>query len=72
MPKPRYLMDVARIQDISKEIDTVYYLLMSVLVTSGLLMIISRNLGRCLGVLGASIEIWSDYNRYNRSLKRNP
>jgi len=65
-------MDVARIQDISKEIDTVYYLLMSVLVTSGLLMIISRNLGRCLGVLGASIEIWSDYNRYNRSLKRNP
>jgi len=65
-------MDDARIQDIPKEIDTVYYLLMSALVISRLMMIICRNLGGGLGVLGASTGIWSDYNRYNKALKLNP
>lgn len=58
--------------DYSKEIDTVYYLLLGVLVIIGFLMIAGGNLGGGVGVIGATVGIWNDYNRYSKSLRRNP
>lgn len=60
------------VHDYSKEIDAVYYLLLSVLVIIGFLMITGGSLGGGAGVFGAAVGIWSDYNRYSKSLKRNP
>jgi hypothetical protein len=60
------------VQDYSKEIDRVYYLLMAVLVATGFLIIAGGNLGGGIGVFGATVGIWNDYNRYSKSLKRNP
>ncbi len=59
------------VQDHSKEIDRVYYLLMAVLVAIGFSMIAGGHLGGGAGVFGAAVGIWGDYSRYSKSLKRN-
>ncbi len=60
------------VQDYSGEIDRVYYLLMAVLVATGFLIIAGGSLGGGIGVFGATAGTWNDYNRYSKSLKRNP
>ncbi len=60
------------VQDHSKEIDRVYYLLMAVLLASGFMMVAGGHLGGGAGILGATAGIWNDYGRYSRSLKRAP
>jgi len=60
------------VQDYSREIDGVYYLLMAVLVATGFTIIAKGSLGGGAGVFGAAAGTWNDYNRYSRSLKTNP
>jgi len=60
------------VQDYSREIDRVYYLLMAVLVATGFTIIAKGSLGGGAGVFGAAAGTWNDYNRYSRSLKTNP